>query len=308
MRILFFGSDLFAVPALQALTQSRHQIVAVITQPDKPAGRGQKKTPCPVATAAKEANHFLLQPERIKDSETLVTVSKMDFDILVVVAYGQFIPQLLIDSARFNAVNIHPSLLPKYRGAAPIQHAILNGDTVTGVTTLQIGDKMDAGNIYLQCETEIDETETSDMLHRRLSIVGADLILKTLEAIENREIVAMPQDDTQATMAPKIKKTEGQLDWNKKATQLYNRIKAFTPWPGSFCFLNEKRLKVLEAAPLEMPTDAEPGEVIEAKEGIIVACKQGALCLIEVQLEGKKPVSASNFLKGNKMSKGTKLT
>lgn len=307
MRILFFGSDLFAVPALQALTQSRHEIVAVVTQPDKPAGRGQKKTSCPVATVAKKGNHFLLQPEKIGDTETLSHLQKIPHDILVVVAYGQFLPQPLIDSTPFKAVNIHPSLLPKYRGAAPVQRAILNGDTVTGVTTLQVGEKMDAGNIYLQCETDIDGTETAGMLLERLSVVGSDLLLKTLEAIEKREITPTPQEDARATKAPKIGKEEGLLDWNKSATTLYNQIKAFNPWPGSFCFLDGKRLKVLEAAPLEMPTDAPHGEVIEAKSGIIVSCKEGALCLIEVQLEGKKPVSATEFLRGHKIVKGTRL-
>lgn len=308
MKILFFGSDDFAIPALQALAQSKHEIVAVITQPDKPAGRGQTKTSCPVALIAKEDHHFLLQPEKINDPKVIEQLTKLDCDILVIVAYGQFIPISLIDAVPFKGVNIHPSLLPKYRGAAPVQHAILNGDTLTGVSTIQVGKKMDAGNIYLQCETDIDTIETAEMLLNRLSIVGADLLLKTLEAIESRSMVAMPQEESEATPAPKFSKEDGKLDWNKSSVDLYNQIRAFTPWPGSFCFWGENRLKILEVAPLQMPTDAEAGEVIEAKKGILVACKEGALCLIEIQLEGKKPMSATDFLKGNKLVKGTKFT
>lgn len=306
MKLLFFGSDSFAIPSLAALASAKHDILAVVTQPDRPAGRGQKMTPCPVALVAKEKKLPLLQPPKLKEAEKELLQLKPD--ILIVVAYGQFIPQSLIEATPYQAVNVHPSLLPKYRGAAPIQWAILNGDTKTGVTTMTITPEMDAGDIYLQYETPLDPTETSAQLHDRLSEMGAELLLKTLGKIEKGNLKPKPQDSSKVVLAPKIKKEEGHLDWKEPAQKLYNKIRAFDPWPGTFCFLEGERLKIFEAAVLEARSQKRIGTVIDNERGILVACGQGALCLLEMQSEGKKRMSVTEFLKGHPIQIGAQLT
>ena len=307
MKILFFGSDEFAIPSLQTLVQSQHKILGVVTQPDKPAGRGKKTTPCPVATLAKELNLKLLQPETLKKEEAIDSLLIFKPDILVVVAYGQFLPTRLIDAVPHKAVNLHPSLLPKYRGAAPMQWAILNGDEQTGVTTATIVSEMDAGDIYLQCETNIDEAENFESLQNSLAQLGADLLIKTLDGIERSALKPKPQDPSKVIFAPKLLKEDGHLDFNEPAEKLYNKVRALNPWPGTFCWLNGKLLKILEAAPLNMSSQKPVGEVIENKEGLIVACGQKALCLLEVQLEGKKKMGVRDFLKGHPIELGTQL-
>ncbi|MBI4125297.1 MAG: methionyl-tRNA formyltransferase [Deltaproteobacteria bacterium] len=307
MKIIFFGSDIFACPSLKKLSNAPHNLLAVVTQPDKPAGRGQKTTACPAARLALELKLKLVQPETLKDKKTLETLSALRPDVLVVVAYGKFLPQSLIGACPKRAVNLHPSLLPKYRGAAPIPWAILNGDKKTGVTTMAISEEMDAGDIYLQCETTIDEAETAVHLENRLSELGADLLLKTLEAMEKGRLKPRPQDSSKIVLAPKLKKEDGHLDFSQPAEKLYNRVRALNPWPGTFCYLNKKMLKVWEAAPVKMQSQKPPGAVIENREGLIVACGQGAFCLLEVQLEGKKKMSAKEFLKGHPVEMGTEF-
>lgn len=305
MKLLFFGSDSFAIPSLAALASAKHDILAVVTQPDRPAGRGQKVTPCPVALVAKEKKLPLLQPPKLKEVEK--ELLQLQPEILVVVAYGQFIPQSLIEKTLHQAVNVHPSLLPKYRGAAPIQWAILNGDRITGVSTMTITPEMDAGDIYLQYETPIDPAETSAQLHDRLSEMGAELLLKTLEGIQAGKLKPKPQDSSKTILAPKIKKEDGHLDWKEPAEKLYNKIRAFDPWPGTFCLLWGKRLKIFEAGVLEARSQKGIGTIIDNERGILVACGQGALCLLEVQLEGKKRLNAEAFLKGHFLKIGTQL-
>lgn len=304
MKVLFLGSDSFAIPTLAALHGSKHEVLAVVTQPDKPAGRGQKTTPCPVAMVAKEHGFHLLQPEKISDPKIVEALRRLGADVIVVAAYGQFIPSELVKSAPHEAVNIHPSLLPKYRGAAPIQWALLNGDTITGVTTMKVAPEMDAGDIYLQCSTPIDEVETAADLYKRLGEIGAELLLETLKQIKGGTLKGTPQNKEKIVLAPKLKKEEGLLEWNNPAEKLFNRVRALNPWPGTFTFLQGKRLKVLEAAPVEMNSQLAPGAVIENKKGIIVACGKGALCLLELQLEGKNGMSAADFLKGHPLKIG----
>lgn len=307
MNLIFFGSDLFALPSLRALVQSKHKILCVVTQPDKPAGRGQKISSCPAAVLTKNLKLPLLQPASLKSIETQKELLAPRPDVLVVVAYGKFLPQELVDATPKKAVNLHPSLLPKYRGAAPMQRAILNGDQKTGVTTAVVSDKMDAGDIFLQCETPLDEMETFAGLEQQLSTLGAELLLKTLDGIERGTLKPKPQNDSKATFAPKLTKEEGHLNFNESAEKLYNKVRALNPWPGTFCYFNQHRLKVLEAAPLDRPSQQNPGTVIENKEGLIVACGQKALCLLEIQLEGKKKMGAKEFLKGHSIPLGTQL-
>lgn len=306
MKILFFGSDTFAIPSLQALKNSRHEILGVVAQPDKPSGRGQHLQACPAATAAKKLGLNLLQPEKL-DAVAVEKLAALKPDLLAVVAYGKFLPTPLIKQTPHQAVNVHPSLLPKYRGAAPIQWAILNGDDRTGVTTMTISEEMDAGDIFLQCETDIDPAENHAMLEERLSLLGADLLLKTIDGLEKGRLKPQPQDSSKVVLAPKLTKEEGHLNWREPAETLYNRIRALNPWPGTFCFLNEKILKIFEAAPTKTGDGEKPGTVLDNKQGITVACGQGALCLLEVQLEGKRRMSATEFLKGHSIPVGTLL-
>lgn len=307
MKLIFFGSDAFAVPSLQAIVGSKHKILAVATQPDRPAGRGQKLTPAPVAVVAKEMGLPLIQPAKLKEAEATAEIKKLKPDILVVVAYGQFLPLSLIEACPRKAVNLHPSLLPKYRGAAPMQWALLNGDKKTGVTTMTVSKEMDAGDIYLQCETNIDEAENFEALQHSLAELGADLLLKTLDGIEKGELKPKPQDSSKVILAPKLSKEDGHLNFKEPAEKLYNKVKALNPWPGTFCRLDEKILKILEAGPVNMESQKPPGSVIEKEDGLIVACGQKALCLLEVQLEGKKRMSIKDFLKGHPIELGAQL-
>lgn len=311
MKILFFGSDHFAVPSLHALHESPHKILGVVTQPDKPAGRGQHLQACPAAAAAKELGLNLFQPEKL-DAAAAAKLSALGAELLAVVAYGKFLPSTLIEAAPRKAVNVHPSLLPKYRGAAPIQWAILNGDRRTGVTTMAVSQKMDAGDIFLQCETDLDPAENHTLLEERLSVLGAELLLKTIDGLEKKSIRPRPQNPAGVVMAPKLTKEDGHLNWQSTADALFNRVRALNPWPGTFCFLNGKLLKIFEAAPLE-PKQSEklggkkPGTVVDNRQALTVACGQGALCLLEVQLEGKRRMPAAEFLKGHPVPVGTQL-
>lgn len=311
MKILFFGSDHFAVPSLQALHESPHKILGVITQPDKPAGRGQHLHACPAAAAAKELGLNLFQPAKL-DTAAVAKLSGLGAELLAVVAYGKFLPAALVEATKHRAVNVHPSLLPKYRGAAPIQWAILNGDRRTGVTTMAVAEEMDAGDIFLQCETDLDPAENHTLLEERLSVLGAELLLKTIDGLEKNSIRPQAQDPSKVVLAPKLTKEDGHLNWGEPADELYNRVRALNPWPGTFCYFEEKMLKIFEAAPLE-PKQSEklegkkPGTVVDNRQGITVACGQGALCLLEVQLEGKRRMPVAEFLKGHTVTIGTQL-
>ena len=307
MNILFFGSDHFAIPSLKALHDSSHKILAVVTQPDKPAGRGQKLASCAVAAASRELCLKLLQPPKLQGEEVLHQLLSLKPDCLVVVAYGKFLPQRLIAGAPYRAVNVHPSLLPKYRGASPIPWAILNGDKITGVSTMTVAEEMDAGDIYLQAETPIDPIETATQLEARLAEMGAALLIQTLDGLQKETLKAKPQDPKKVVATKKLAKEEGHLCWSEPAAKIFDKIRALNPWPGTFCYLEQKRLKVWEAAPLEENTRQKPGTVTGNEQGITVACGQGSLCLLEVQLEGKKRMSAAEFLKGHPIKTGILL-
>lgn len=310
MKILFFGSDAFAIPSLQILATSSHKILAVVSQPDKPAGRGQKLSACPAAIAAETLHLKKMQPATLKEEKSVAELLALKPDLLVVVAYGKFLPHSLIEAIPCKAVNLHPSLLPKYRGASPIQSAILNGDTITGVTTMTITEEMDAGDIYLQAQTKIEETETAQDLYQRLGELGAELLLKTLEGLEKKTLKAKPQDPSKVVRTTKFTKEDGHLHWQESAEVLYRKIRALNPWPGTFCYLGDKILKIFEAAPLAHLADqkeaakGKTGVVVGNKQAITVACGQGYLSLLEVQLEGKKRMSAAEFLKGHPVDIG----
>lgn len=307
MKIIFMGSAAFAVPSIQALSSSKHEVVLCITQPDKPAGRGQHVTACPVAEKAGELGIELFQPAKIRDKDAIDKVIELKPDIIIVVAYGKMIPKDIYDFPKYGTVNVHASLLPKLRGAAPVNWAIATGETETGVTTMRIKEELDAGDILLSCKTPIDECEDAVQLYDRLSGLGADLLIETVEGLEKGKIIPEPQNSSKATFAPILKKEDGKINWDLTSKEIYNRVRGFKPWPGSFTHLDGKLLRVHEAAPSEESCGEKPGTIVVCEKHIAVSCGQGTLYLIEVQLEGKRCMCTADFLCGHKLKKGTVL-
>jgi methionyl-tRNA formyltransferase len=307
MKIVFMGSAGFAVPSLDALVDSKHEILEVITQPDKPAGRGKQITQCPMAKATLGHGLKLYQPKSVKKSDAIEHIKGLAPDIIVVVAYGKILPNEILDIPPLECVNVHSSLLPKYRGAAPINWAIVKGETETGVTTQRITEKLDAGDILMQASTPIDELETASALHDRLSLMGADLLLRTLSGIEEKTIDSKPQNNDESTYAPIIKKEDGLIDWSKPAIEIFNRMRGFTPWPGTFTHLDGKTLRLHMAAVDETSHEEKPGTILEYNGDLCIACGEGKLYLIEVQIEGKRRMSAKDFLNGHSIELGTIL-
>jgi methionyl-tRNA formyltransferase len=309
MRIVFFGSPAAALPSLVSLIKAGHTIELVITQPDKPAGRGREPTPPPVKRFALERGIPILQPAKIRLDETVLEkMRKLDPDIQVVVAYGQIIPAAIIYLPRLKSVNVHFSLLPKYRGAAPVQWTILNGDRVTGVTIFELNERMDEGDLISQAETEIGPRETAPELEARLAELGAGLLVRTLEEIER--LPRRPQDQAKATLAPRLRKDQGRIDWTINAEAIDRMVRAFASWPGAFTSFRCQRMILHAGRPF--PGDAgclKPGEIIRiTAEGPAVCCGGGTVYLIErLQRENRKPMSAAEFLHGTKIKPGEVL-
>ncbi|MBI4212262.1 MAG: methionyl-tRNA formyltransferase [Deltaproteobacteria bacterium] len=307
MKIVFMGSAAFAVPSLLALLESNHDIVEVVTQPDKPAGRGMQVHACPVAEIARERGIPLFQPAKIRSSDIIQHFEKLHADLFVVVAYGKLLPQALLDLPPKGCINVHASLLPKYRGAAPINWAVINGEHVTGVTTMYLSPEMDEGDIIMSISTKVDECITAEDLYTELSSQGAELLLKTVEAIENDSAPRTPQNQEDASYAPILTRENGHLDWKLSAQELYNRVRGLKPWPGAFTFIDGKRLTIHEAAPITTPVSAAPGTILSTDGQLSVATGDGQLYLLEVQLEGKKRMPTVDFLRGFKMNAGDRL-
>jgi methionyl-tRNA formyltransferase len=296
MVAVFMGTPPFAVPTLEALAR-RHRVALVITQPDRPAGRGQKLTPSAVKVKAIELGLQVYQPEKIRTPEAFERLRQLAPDTIVVVGYGQIIPQTIIDLPRYSIVNVHSSLLPKYRGAAPINWAIANGETITGVTTMQIEKRLDAGDILLRRDTAIGPAETASELAQRLAPMGAELLIGTLESLAAGGITPQKQNETEATYAPILKRQDGWIDWQRPAAEIFNRIRGFDPWPGAYTSFRGKRLHIRRAHPLTGASLA-PGRV-STKDGFLTGCGGGtALQLLELQIEGKQRVSADDFVHG----------
>lgn len=315
MKIVFMGTPLAAVPSLERLVSDGHEIVAVYTQPDKPKGRGNKLTASPVKEFAVHNDLQVLQPTRIKTPEAIETFRSHAADIAVVVAYGRILPQSFLDAFGRGAINVHFSLLPKYRGAAPVNWAIVSGETKTGVTTMQMDAGLDTGDILLQRETAIGADETAIELMNKLAFVGADLLSETLAMCD--ELTAQPQDDRSATLAPMMRKEDGAIDWNRTASEISNRVRGFQPFPTSFTKYQDKKLTIWRAAETEIEPDAQESKIEVEKNGAVlrakgdelfVACgNQTVLSVKELQLEGKKRMRVRDFLNGVKMQVGEVL-
>lgn len=303
------GTPNAAVPSLEKILQDGHEIVAVYTQPDRPSGRGNKLTAPPVKEFALQNNLPIFQPTRIKTPDALETFKSHAADVAVVAAYGRILPQTFLEAFPNGAINVHFSLLPKYRGAAPVNWAIVNGETITGVTTMQMDAGLDTGDILLQKETEIGAEENSIELMQRLSLVGAELLSETLMHLA--KLARIPQNHAEATLAPLMKKEDGAIDWNFSAREIANRVRGFQPFPSSFTKYQDKKLTIWKAKEIKDSTFKirDSGEILEAKsDKLFTACgNQTVLQIEELQIEGKRRMTTRDFLNGIKLQIGEKL-
>jgi len=306
-RIVFFGTPEFAIPSLQTLLDGPDTVTAVVCQPDKPAGRGQHSTPPPVKRFATANGLPVFQPVKVRSGELLEQLRVWAPDLIVVVAYGRILPRPVLELPPLGSLNVHASLLPKYRGAAPIQWAILNGDTTSGITIMQMTEELDAGDILLQKSTPIGPTETYGELQERLSLLGAEALGETLCRIEKGEIRPTPQDAALASLSPMIRKQDGRIRWTDTATLLANRVRAFNPWPSAFTSLHGKLLKIHRAHAEAAEASTIPGTITGVGTVIRVATGEGDLCLEEIQLEGRRRMMAAEFAHGGHVQVGTVL-
>ena len=313
MTLVFCGTPSFAVPAVERLVEAGHSIPLVVTQPDRPRGRGMEVTVSAVKDAAIRLGLAVQQPAAIKNnSEFRDQLAAINPDAIIVVGYGRIIPQWMIDLPRHGNLNLHASLLPKYRGAAPIQWAIACGETVTGVTTMRIDAGLDTGDILLQRELAISYDDTAETLGPKLASIGAELMIETLRGLESGQVRATPQEHSQATLAPILKKEDGHMDFARSAEDLFNRLRGFQPWPGAFTTFNGKTLQVHRARPRQDALELTTGEIAVKGAHLFVGCGNNkdaktALELIEIQLEGKRRMTALEFINGYRPKSGDYL-
>lgn len=309
MKIIFMGTPDFSVPTLDAIKKDGNEIVLVVTQPDKKKGRKGILTPPPVKEWAVKNNISIFQPVKLREKQNIEELEKYEADVIVVAAFGQILPKEVLDMPKYGCINVHASLLPKYRGASPIQWAILNGDDETGVTTMQMGVGLDDGDILLQKKVPISSEDTGGSLFDKLSKVGADLLIETLHRIEKNDIVRIPQDDEKATHVGLIKKDFGILSFDEENKYILNKIRALNPWPSAFTFYKDKMVKIWKAKSVSFNNKGyEYGDlVVENKDELLVVTRNGAISILELQEEGKKRMQAADFLRGHKIEKGDKF-
>ena len=308
MKIIFMGTPDIAVPALEKIIEAGHEVILVVSQPDKPVGRSKALKPTAVKECALAHDIPVYQPVKIRLEESVAYLQQFEADVIVVEAFGQIIPQVILDIPKYCCVNIHTSLLPKYRGAAPIQWAVLNSDEMTGVTTMRMDAGLDTGDIIMQKEVMLNEGETSGTLFDRLAEAGAELIVKTLTAIEDGTAVYTPQDTARVTHTSKITKEMGSIDWNKSAKEIECWVRGMDPWPSAYTKLDDKNVKIWKANVLSEETGSKAGTVVKVtKNSIDVQTGEGILSILELQIEGKKRMTANAFLCGCQVKEGTVL-
>lgn len=308
LRIIFMGTPDFAAATLQALIDGPDEVVAVVTQPDRAKGRGKKLTPPPVKVLAEAADIPVLQPTKIKTEEFRNGLLTYRPNLFVVCAYGRILPKSLLELAPLGCINVHGSLLPFYRGAAPIQWAIINGEQETGVTIIQMNAGMDTGDILLKAAMHIEPGETAGSLFTRLAELGCVTLLKAIKGLKEETLISVPQDDSLATLAPMLKKDDGLIDWRKDAKEIECLIRGLDPWPTAFCFLDDRRVRLFSPEVVYKASDAPPGTVLQAdKRGILVACTNNCLLIKEIQPQGKKRMPVESFLCGHPIAAGTLL-
>ena len=310
MNLIFCGTPQFAVPTLERLIAEKFPIQLVITNPDEPRDRGHKVQPSAVKEAALRHGLPIYQPAKLRTEEARNFISQYRPDAIVIVAYGQIVPQWMIDLPPYGCINLHASLLPKYRGAAPIAWAIIRGEKETGVTTMKIDAGMDTGEILLERREPIHDDDTTETLSQRLSVIGADLMVETLRKLERGEIVPRPQDSRFATLAPRLKKEDGLIDWTRPADEIARRVRGLVPWPGAYTSFRDKQLHIWRAEPVPAAGEAAiaPGTLLLDGGRLAVACGAGTMLVLhEVQLEGRKRLGARDFVNGARVQSGEKL-
>lgn len=309
MNIIFMGTPEFAIPSLAMLIASDNTIVGVITQPDRPKGRGKKLQPPPVKTLALQHELPVLQPERVKEENFIQSLKTKNSDLIVVVAFGQILPPKILRIPSYECINLHASLLPAYRGAAPINWVLINGEQTTGVTTILMNEWMDTGDIFLQRETKIEQKDDALTLSHRLSVLGAKLLLETISQLKKGTLTSLPQNHSKASYAPVLKKDDGHIEWRRDAQAIHNQIRGIVPWPGAFTNLDNKLLKIFNSAVIGDETQEPPGKISQVSpEGIKVATGKGHLLLTELQLQGRRRMKTAEFVRGNPIPVGTMLT
>ena len=309
MILVFCGTPRFAVPTLEKLVEGGHSVPLVVTQPDRPRGRGMELTISPVKGSAVRLGIQVIQPGKIKNNEEFrQQLSELRPDAIIVVGYGRIIPQWMIDLPRFGNLNLHASLLPKYRGAAPIQWAIAQGESVTGATTMRIDAGIDTGDILMQRELPIAADDTAETLGPKLAIIGAGLMVETLRGLESAQIRSTPQDHAKASLAPILTKEDGRIDFQRTATEIFNRLRGFQPWPGGHTLFRERQLQVHRAHPVDQSVRLAPGQISVESTRLLAGCGSATtLEVIELQLEGKRRMSARDFINGYQPQPGEKL-
>ena len=307
LRLIFMGTPRFAVPILEALLQSEDEVLAVVTQPDKPAGRGKKLTPPPVKQLAQRHGLLVFQPEKIKEPSFLEELKALHPDVIVVAAYGKILPKEVLEIPKFGCINVHASLLPKFRGAAPINWAIISGEKETGVTIMQMDEGMDTGDILLQEKIDIAPEETAGTLHDKLSLLGARLIVEALKLLKEGRLAPRKQPEEGVSYAPVLKKEDGFLDFSRSAEELSRLIRGLDPWPTAYTRFRGKLLKLFRPKVLDQVSSAPPGTIVDLKEGLIIATGKGLLKIEEVQPEGKRRMKAEDFIRGWRPEVGEKL-
>ena len=306
MKVVFMGTPDFAVETLKALYEAGHEIILAVSQPDKPKGRSGKLAPTPVKEFAMEHDIPVYQPAKIRAEEAVEYLRQYEADVFVVAAFGQILPKVILDMPRLGCVNVHGSLLPKYRGAAPIQWAVINGEKVSGNTTMLMGPGLDDGDMLLKSEVELAADETGGSLFDKLAIDGGKLAVKTIEALDRGEITPIPQDESQATHVGMISKDMGNVDWTKSADEIERLIRGLNPWPSAFTFIDGKQVKLWSATVVDK--SGEPGTIIDVNKNVFtVACGKQALEINELQLEGKKRMATGDFLRGYSLETGKRF-
>lgn len=305
MKIVFFGSSDFAVPSLRGLLDSPHEVLAVVTQPDRKKGRRLKLSQTPVKKLASKRGISIYQPEDAGDRESLKYLKSLRAELFVVVAFGQILTKSTLNIPKLYSINLHASLLPKYRGAAPVNLAIMNGERQTGLSIIRMNEAMDAGDIILQRPVEIEKEDTSETLNKRLSDLGAILLLDAVRLIGEDRATFKKQDRRKVTLAPKLKKEDGLIDWTKPAQEIHNKVRGTIPWPCAFTILDNKILKIWQSDVWPSRDKLEPGQILDIqKEGLIVACGKDLLIVKELQLAGAKMMDTASFVRGHKIKKG----
>ena len=307
-RVLFFGTPSFAVPSLARLLASNHQVVAAVTQPDRRRGRGQQVLPGPIKTLAEAHQTPVLQPERLKDEAFLSDVRTLSPDLAIVVAYGRLLPQALLDIPGHGFLNVHASILPRWRGAAPVHRAVIAGDATTGVTIMRVVLALDAGPMLARRDTAIDPDETSVTLEARLASIGADLLAETLERLRHGPIPEQSQDARFVTYASKLERKDSAIDWTQPAQAIHDRIRGLHPWPLAAARLNGRRVSLLRSTPMPLDPGSPPGTIVDVtREGFLVAAGTGAVQVLELQEAGRAPMTSREYLNGRRVRAGDRL-